>query len=99
MYVLILEDFPTAPLCLNLYELIEEAKRYEDMKPIEFDVDSDLACLPYSSGTTGLPKGVMLTHFNLVANMCQEVLGSPEISICTPNDEGETHFTVENNVV
>jgi acyl-CoA synthetase (AMP-forming)/AMP-acid ligase II len=36
---------------------------------------NDLAALPYSSGTTGLPKGVMLTHRNLVANVCQtEVL-------------------------
>jgi len=32
---------------------------------------SDLAVLPYSSGTTGNPKGVMLTHYNLIANCCQ----------------------------
>src|SRR2546430_370395 len=31
----------------------------------------DLAVLPYSSGTTGFPKGVMLTHRNLVANLIQ----------------------------
>lgn len=30
-----------------------------------------VAALPYSSGTTGLPKGVMLTHYNLVANVYQ----------------------------
>lgn len=32
---------------------------------------SDIACLPYSSGTTGLPKGVALTHRNLIANLNQ----------------------------
>jgi 4-coumarate--CoA ligase len=31
----------------------------------------DLAVLPYSSGTTGPPKGVMLSHRSLVANLCQ----------------------------
>ncbi len=31
----------------------------------------DIAALPYSSGTTGFPKGVMLTHYNLVSMLCQ----------------------------
>src|SRR2546428_811654 len=35
------------------------------------DPARDLAVLPYSSGTTGFPKGVVLTHRNLVANLLQ----------------------------
>src|SRR5215218_7284456 len=35
------------------------------------DPAADLAVLPFSSGTTGVSKGVMLTHRNLVANMEQ----------------------------
>jgi acyl-CoA synthetase (AMP-forming)/AMP-acid ligase II len=38
---------------------------------VAFNPAEDLVALPYSSGTTGLPKGVMLTHRNLVANLCQ----------------------------
>lgn len=40
-----------------------------DQVPV--DVHDDVVVLPYSSGTTGLPKGVMLTHFNLAANIAQ----------------------------
>ncbi len=37
----------------------------------ERDSRATLAALPYSSGTTGLPKGVMLSHYNLISNVYQ----------------------------
>ena len=41
-------------------------------------VPGDLVALPYSSGTTGVSKGVMLTHHNLVANVAQ-VLSAADV--------------------
>eukprot|EP01098_Paradermamoeba_levis_P015699 TRINITY_DN8110_c0_g2_i1.p1 TRINITY_DN8110_c0_g2~~TRINITY_DN8110_c0_g2_i1.p1 ORF type:complete len:552 (-),score=193.69 TRINITY_DN8110_c0_g2_i1:75-1676(-) len=38
---------------------------------VKINAKEDVAILPYSSGTTGLPKGVMLTHYNLVSNCLQ----------------------------
>lgn len=48
---------------------------------VELPTDS-VVCLPYSSGTTGLAKGVMLTHRNLVAN-------HEQVAAILPFQEGE----------
>jgi long-chain acyl-CoA synthetase len=43
-------------------------KKYPAKPPaVTIDPKKDLAALPYTGGTTGNPKGVMLTHYNLVA--------------------------------
>lgn len=51
-----------------------------DYQKIDVDPKKDLALIQYTGGTTGYPKGVMLTHYNLVANvqMCQAWLYKAE---------------------
>lgn len=39
-----------------------------------------LLCMPYSSGTTGLPKGVCLTHYNMTSNV-QQCVADPDFSV------------------
>ncbi len=52
----------------GLHWLQDLLKRYPARPPpVSIDPDTDLAALPYTGGTTGHPKGVMLTHGNMLA--------------------------------
>lgn len=64
-------DDCTGPLpngIIPFMDLMERGKTLPSLKYTQDNID-DVAILPYSSGTTGFPKGVMLTHKNLVSNM------------------------------
>lgn len=59
-----------------------------DFKHSLCSLDSKETCLlPYSSGTTGLPKGVELTHHNLVANLSQICHPGLRISLDTTRNQ------------
>ncbi len=61
----------------NLQYLLEEIKPIDKVTPA---VPEDMAELIYTSGTTGKPKGVILTHKNLIANLTQINTQVPVIS-------------------
>jgi long-chain acyl-CoA synthetase len=59
--------------------------------PVEFDARSGIAMIQYTGGTTGEPKGVMLTHANLCASCVQQrskfrsmTAGREVTYVCTP---------------
>ncbi|OWM65790.1 hypothetical protein CDL15_Pgr015215 [Punica granatum] len=58
--------------CLHFSELTQADEA--EMPSVKID-PNDVVALPYSSGTTGLPKGVMLTHKGLVTSVAQQVDG------------------------
>jgi long-chain acyl-CoA synthetase len=59
---------PEIPPARNLHWLQDLLKKYSPQPPVvTIEPKVDLAALPYTGGTTGHPKGVMLTHHNLLA--------------------------------
>lgn len=58
-----------APGHRSLMDMI--GKEAPTVPEVPIDPAEDIAALPYSSGTTGLPKGVMLTHRSIATNLAQ----------------------------
>ncbi|CAN8245290.1 unnamed protein product [Cochlearia groenlandica] len=61
---------------VNWKELLEASDKTgfnNNNKEEDKILQTDLCALPFSSGTTGLQKGVMLTHRNLIANLCSSL--------------------------
>ncbi|CAK1548812.1 unnamed protein product [Leptosia nina] len=56
-------------------KVLRENVKYDDFMCVDVNGQTDVGVILYSSGTTGLPKGVMLTHLNVLA-------------ACTPMDGG-----------
>ena len=63
------ESHPDDSQQLNILSWTDCLESPHSQQPL--DARSNVAVLPFSSGTTGIPKGVMLSHFNLVANVMQ----------------------------
>nr|ACZ64784.1 4-coumarate:CoA ligase [Galega orientalis] len=72
--VLIDSLFTTDDQVVHFSKLSEEADENELPEEVKINPE-DVVALPYSSGTTGLPKGVMLTHKGLVSSIAQQVDG------------------------
>jgi len=66
---IILTDSEEIDGAVGLGEILS---RYSPSSPaLEINPREDIAAIEYTGGTTGLPKGAMLTHYNLVANAIQ----------------------------
>lgn len=61
-----LERFGDLPFPVKIAGFGEFIRAFSDSEPVSQSIDLDLAALAYTSGSTGNPKGVMLTHINML---------------------------------
>ncbi len=65
-------------------QLLKKASNTHCLEPV--DPEADIALLQYTGGTTGISKGVMLTHYNIVVNTIQARLW------CYQSEEGQERY-------
>jgi acyl-CoA synthetase (AMP-forming)/AMP-acid ligase II len=80
-------DIPAGTV--DLRQMLQDGVDISDVR-FTGNID-DTAILPYSSGTTGLPKGVMLSHRNIVSNIAQ-IIGRHELCPSKPALGMTVHF-------
>jgi len=68
--------------CHSFFEMLKtnsQGVKLVDSSDPDVNCSDDVAMLPFSSGTTGPPKAVMLTHFGLLNNIAQ--ITQPEVGV------------------
>ncbi|MGD9396716.1 MAG: AMP-binding protein [Candidatus Thorarchaeota archaeon] len=93
------------------YYLMDDLiEKYEPhTKHVEINPKEDIALLPFTGGTTGVPKGTMLSHYNLTSNVIQTVhwmmdplkvgiVGKGATAICVPIFHMYGHWAIHASI-
>ena len=91
-------------LMSDLFEKYEPHTEHVEINPRE-----DIALLPFTGGTTGVPKGTMLTHYNLTSNVVQTIhwmlaplkvgiVGKGATTICVPIFHMYGHWAIHASI-
>ena len=93
------------------YYLMDDliAKHKPHTETVEIDPKTDIALLPFTGGTTGVPKGTMLTHYNITSNVVQTVhwmmdplkagiVGKGATTICVPIFHSYGHWAIHASI-